>query len=370
MRWTPHRRPRLGVMVTERNRPLPFADAAFYRSLSVFGAEQGIEVFVFSPNRIDWAQSVVQGYVYDEAGGWQARQFPLPSLIYDRCFFSSKESYTAYRHHVRKLRARRDIRFLGNGLGGKWEVARMLAKDSALLPYLPETARLHSGAQLKAWLAEKQEAFLKPEGGSQGKGALHVQRTNEAGSERYVAEGRDGRNQPLSRTFPDFLACWQWLRMIIGARPYLLQAYLSLHTAEGIAYDVRSLMQKNGRGLWEMTGVGVRAGKPGSLTSNLHGGGKAEEVSSFLTRQFGDAKAKELLSVITELSLRIPPLLENDHGRLVELGLDFGIDTQGRIWILEINSKPGRTLFAELRNERARADSIANPIRYARFLLH
>ncbi|MDQ0873824.1 glutathione synthase/RimK-type ligase-like ATP-grasp enzyme [Paenibacillus sp. V4I3] len=365
-------RPLLGIMVTEQNRRLPFASSDFYEHLISYGDSEGLDVFVFSPNRIDWKQNMVRGYSYlSQTQEWVMKLFPLPSLIYDRCFFSSKHSYRQYRYHVGKLRAKPHIRFLGYGLSGKWEVGQILQKDSALHLYLPETSMLSSGTELRKWLRTRSDVFLKPQGGSQGRGALHIHKLSTMDDNNsFHIKGRDAHNHPIERDFKDFDSCWVWLRNLIGMRPYLIQEYLTLHSTEGMAYDVRSLVQKNGRGLWESTGMAVRIGKPGSITSNLHGGGTAKEVTSFLTKEFGDSKANELIATLAMLSSRIPPFLEAHHGRLAELGIDLGIDTCGRVWILEVNSKPGRTIFARMRNEKARTKSIANPIHYAGFLLH
>jgi glutathione synthase/RimK-type ligase-like ATP-grasp enzyme len=237
--------------------------------------------------------------------------------------------------------------------------------------YLPETNLLTSGSALRNWLQERDDVFLKPQGGSQGKGALYLRKVNTMnGNSAFHIKGRNAYNQLFEHHFKHFDSCWQWLCSRIGTRPYLMQEYLRLHSSEGMAFDIRSLVQKNGAGLWESTGMAVRIGKPGSITSNLHGGGTAEEVSAFLTKEFGDAKASELIATLAMLSNRIPPLLESHHGRLAELGIDLGIDTWGRVWVLEVNSKPGRTIFARMRNEKARMKSIANPIYYAGYLLH
>ncbi|MCY9663564.1 YheC/YheD family protein [Paenibacillus alginolyticus] len=364
-------RPLLGIMVTELNRELPFGSSEFYEHLTYHGAAKGLDVFVFSPNRIDWKQELVRGYAYlSKKQEWVMKLFPLPSIIYDRCFFTNKKDYRQYRNHVRKLRETPHIRFLGYGLSGKWEVDQILQKDPTLQLYLPETNLLTSGTELRNWLRTKSDVFLKPQGGSQGRGALHIHKISTKDDNRsYHIKGRDAHNLPLEREFEDFNSCWFWLRSLIGMRPYLIQEYLPLHSTEGMAYDVRSLVQKNGRGLWESTGMAVRIGKPGSITSNLHGGGTAEDVLSFLTKEFGDSKANELITTLAMLSSRIPPFLEAHHGRLAELGIDFGIDTCGRVWILEVNSKPGRSIFARTRNEKARTKSIANPIHYAGFLL-
>jgi hypothetical protein len=92
-------------------------------------------------------------------------------------------------------------------------------------------------------------------------------------------------------------------------------------------------------------------------------------VQPFLAREFGEARAQELCAELTALSKSLPPLLERHHGRLAELGLDFGVDRGGRVWLLEANSKPGRSVFARLHDHQAREAAHLNPLRYAAFLL-
>jgi glutathione synthase/RimK-type ligase-like ATP-grasp enzyme len=357
---------RLGIMTTEVRRELPFANAGYYRRLCQLGQKAGLEAFVFSPNRIDWEDQTVPGFAYSaEEGGWVRRRYPLPDLIYDRCFFTTREQYLQYRTQTRKLRMLPGVRFMGYGLSGKWEVQQMLLHDPQFHSYLPKTQLLKNANELLTWFKHRQDVFLKPQGGSQGRGALYI--TTRRGG--YHITGRDSRNQLFHHRFPQHSSFARWLQAFIGGRRYLAQEYLELINREGASYDVRSLVQKNGNGLWELTGMAVRCGQPGSVTSNLHGGGTALQLMPFLVAEFGETKAQELCAELKDLSERIPIALEAVHGRLVELGIDFGVDRYGKIWIIEVNSKPGRSVFKQLRNHAARFQSIANPIRYAKYLL-
>ncbi|MDF2960165.1 MAG: endospore coat-associated protein [Paenibacillus sp.] len=185
----------------------------------------------------------------------------------------------------------------------------------------------------------------------------------------FTVRGRDARNRHVQRGFADAPALLRWLRRFTAQRSYLLQQYLLLQTYSGDAYDVRSLVQKDGTGRWQVTGMAVRQGQGGSLTSNLHGGGTVQPAEPFLVRQFGADKAKSIAYRLQDLSVQIPEALEKHHGRLAELGIDFGVDTEGHIWILEVNSKPGRSIFTYLHDNQARINALTNPIRYARYLL-
>jgi glutathione synthase/RimK-type ligase-like ATP-grasp enzyme len=365
--------PLLGIMVTEltgsHTGELPFAHSDTFQGLCVFGLRAGIEIFVFSPIRVDWTEERITGYTYQEdSKGWERKSFPLPDLIYDRCFFASKSAYLYYRDFMQKVKGRAAVQFLGNGLPGKWGVAQMLAQHSSLLPYLPETCPISHVQQVLNWLELKGDVFLKPQSGSQGKGVLSIKYTPQDKRVFFVS-GRDGWNRPFRFSCKESAQLKRWLGRFFGGRPYLIQQYLHLQTAAGIAYDVRSMVQKNGHGRWQLTGMGIRCGQPGSITANLHGGGSASEVFPFLAAEFSSHAAAELIATLSDLSAKIPPALEAAHGRLSELGIDFGIDSSGRVWILEVNSKPGRTIFNHLSNETARKNCKENLIRYAAYLL-
>ncbi len=357
----------LGIMTCFKQGYPPFHEQPFYRNLCQVGSKTGVNVFVFSPDHIDWQNMQVDGYRFSEQSRkWSKRRFPLPLLIYDRCFYCSSEQYLRYRPHIQKLRQVRRTRFLGYGLKGKWSVQRLLTADEEIASHLPDTEICGGPQTILRWLSRKREFCLKPQGGSQGKGVLRVARPME---NRFEVHGRDGQNRMIDLSFTRCNSLLKWLKRFIGGRKYIIQTYLSLTTHQGHAFDLRSLMQKNGKGEWTLTGMGVRRGKPGSITSNLHGGGNAEAVRPFLEHEFDPASTARIQETILRLSYSIPAVLEAAHGRLLELGIDFGIDKQGKVWILEVNSKPGRSIFSQLNDAAAKKTSVMNPIDYARYLL-
>lgn len=357
----------VGIMVCPGPGEPPFAEKQFFRSLCLIGKHLGLVVFVFFPYRVDWRRKRTIGYSYSvSARRWIKGVFPLPDAVYDRCFYSKPSTYFAYRPHIRRLMERPGTRFLGYGLKGKWSVHQQLSLDEKLRPHLPETEPLGTTSDMMRWLDDKGELFLKPHAGTHGKGVLHIAAD---GNGRFVVKGRDARNEPVGRLFRTQHQLLAWVAGFTRGRKYLMQRYLNLSTGRGDVFDIRVLVQKNREGRWEVTGIAVRQGAPGSITSNLHGGGHAEEAEPFLRGKYGDA-TNGIIETIRSVALRVPAVLEQTHGRLVELGVDLGVDDQGRVWVLEANSKPGRSAFAELSDKRARMASVRNPLLYASFLLN
>lgn len=364
----------LGVLQNESSGKPPFTEASFCRKLCIAGQKHGIEVLIFCPLWINRKTKMVRSYTYKIKHGWKEMITPIPKLVFDRLNFVNKEQFRKVQGAVSYMK-RMHTKWLGIGLSGKWDVYQMLKDEPLLKKILPETV-LYQGDQHLADYINRHHGsvFLKPHGGSKGRSVMHVTRTfsswhAEEGSTRIKIEGRDGRNEPFVREFQKPMDGLQWIKRCIGGRKFVLQPYLSLHSSNDEPYDVRVLMQKNETGHWTITGMAARLGRPGAVTSNLHGGGHAMPLAPFLIEQFGEDTAERLIKELTSYSSIIPAAIEQQHGRLVECGLDFGIDQQARIWLLEVNSKPGRTVFTQTGDHEAAKQAVEKPILYARSIM-
>lgn len=350
----------LGIMT--RCQGNQFIDKGYFIKLTRFGHKLGIRVIVFSPRKVDFSTRTVNGFEYRN-GVWQSDTFPLPSIIYDRCFVGP--SYGHYKPFVEKLQNDRNITFLGHGLSGKWQVHQMLSKSPVLAPLLPPTEIL-TITSLQQTLTKHGAAVIKPVAGTHGIGVVRIKETRDG----YEVSGRNRKNQPFRRIIKETDGLKTFVTSFTGRRPFLLQPYLELHTPTNIPYDVRVLVQKNGRGSWETTGKAVRLGDERSITSNLHGGGTAVPLNKFLSTHFQPELQASIEQKINQIATELPAFLENVHGRLVELGIDVGIDTAGNVWIIEVNSRPGRTVFSMIDDPVAQRHSVTLPIQYACYLMN
>ncbi|MFY0542902.1 YheC/YheD family protein [Brevibacillus sp. H7] len=339
-----------------------FMEKGYYKKLTQFGRRAGIRVFVFSPRDVDFETRTVIGFEYRN-GAWRRGTFPLPSYIYDRCFISA--SYRHYKPYIEQLQNDPGITFLGHGLSGKWQVHQILSKSPVLARWLPDTQIL-SYRNLHATIKKTGAAIIKPMAGTHG---VNVVRIVKAGN-KYVITGRNRENKPFQRELKTTEGLHRFIAHFTAGRKFLVQPYLSLHTPDGVPYDVRILVQKNGHGEWQTTGMAVRVGDKKSITSNLHGGGKAVPLSTFLSSQFRPEVNAQIEEQLQQLVLELPPFLEEYHGRLVELGIDVGIDTAGNVWIIEVNSRPGRAVFAQINDPKARLNAVSQPLRYAHYLMN
>lgn len=356
--------PHLGIMVeyTQTN-ATPFNEKGYFKHLSLHAEQKGIQVTVFSPRYINWNTHTVDGYRFKQHN-WQQNKYPIPLFIYDRIFYSGLQHIKQLRPILIRLHSEAKCILLGKGLPGKWHVYQMLRKNKLLRPFIPQTQLFNNQTEWEPLLNRHQAIFLKPVAGSQGRGVLKVK----CHGDEINVQGRDRDNHIFSKKFSDFLSCLDWIKQHIGSRTYVVQPYLELNTKEHFPFDLRILIQKDEKGIWRESGQAIRIGNAHGLTSNLHGGGTARSVPDFLQQHYSEQQIKKLQDNIALISRHIPIDLEKQHGPMLELGIDLGIDRQGRVWLLEVNSKPGRKSFLLSADNNALQNAISAPVKYCRFV--
>ncbi|HEX6988094.1 MAG TPA: YheC/YheD family protein, partial [Bacillota bacterium] len=156
----------------------------------------------------------------------------------------------------------------------------------------------------------------------------------------------------------------------------LLQPELQLRDRRGRPFDLRVLVQRDGRGRLAVTGSAVRVGRAGSWVANLHRGGTALTPEAAQDRLPGLAEAAaelpggSLAVAAHAAALRVTAAIERRWGRFAELGIDLGFDLgRRRLFFLEANTRPGRLIFRKSGDHEARLVSIRRPLEYARFLV-
>lgn len=340
----------IGVLVYPIRRRTWFGEQySFFVALNRAAEAEGAQLAFFEPADIDWKNGRIHGYRIigkQVVRAW----FRFPDVIYDRFFPHSYNKRPSYQGTVRRLQ-RAGIPFLNAYLGGKLRVHEELAADPKLRAYLPETKPLASPAAVAAMVERYGSAFLKPVNGTQGAGIIRVDRAGE----RFRCAGRVGYAKfgPLLLSKHDL---FEFISSVIARRPYLVQQPIALRTKGDSVMDIRVVVQKAHGPAWHVTGMAWRVGAPGEITSNLHTGGRAEPV------------AEPLRGRIAELALKIAAALDERLGPFGELGLDFGVDADDRIWFIEANGRLGRMIFSQLGDRDGRRQSHLRPILYARWI--
>ncbi len=143
-----------------------------------------------------------------------------------------------------------------------------------------------------------------------------------------------------------------------------MQQGIDLSSYRQRPFDLRVLVQKNGKGLWSIAGVGARLAGKSSITTHVPRGGSIDDPAKLLASTFGAAGSKRIIVSARRSALLIAKQIEKASGSVLgEMSMDLGVDTDGRLWFFEANSKPMK--FDE---PHIRKKSLENLILYSAFL--
>ncbi|MFS0727287.1 YheC/YheD family protein [Paenibacillus sp. 1P07SE] len=357
--------PVLGILTLYLNENRMLEERSIYQKMTLAGAKLGLQVFVFTPADVNYKQNRIHAMFYHpETKRWTRKWTGFPSLIFDRCRIQKSYRF----EQLKRFRAvYGHLTFLNRPLRNKWTVYKQLSGENRFRPFLPHTRIVESRQDIQKMLGSYPLLYLKPINGTGGRGILRIERLQKSS---WLIQGRDHNRRiikpvkvPTSALYSK-LDAWH-----MNKNKYLIQQGIAIKLSGGRVHDYRMLVQKNRFGKWEVTGCAGRVGAPGSITSNLHGGGHATTMQSLLERWIGDeAKRTEIVKQAEEFSVDVAAYLEQSYGKLCELALDLAIDRSGRIWLLEVNPKPAREVFARAGDRATYQRAITKPLEYALWL--
>ena len=329
----------LGLMAAQQTH-----ESRYFTEIAKLGKEFDMDVCRFTPDQADTETKSIKWERFDSANGtWIPGTFKIPDFIYDRCFHGLSREPSEIRKKINWLKEHSS--FLGIGLPGKWEVYQQLNKSPLLQAFFPETHRVGSAAEILEHLERLKKVFIKPEYGSGGIGTYLLTKADD-----QITVSTTKKGSRYDRQFETTTQLNKWLHHLLKRYSYLCQPYLELSSENSEPFDLRVLLQKNERNQWIERGRGIRVGSKDTLTSNLTTGGEALSVEAFIKKNphsFPLSAEQTIQHIIRTL----PKEAEAVSQRLFELGIDLGIDKKGQIWILDINSKPGRKIIETLRHE-------------------
>lgn len=229
-------------------------------------------------------------------------------------------------------------------LKDKWVKNKWMMADSKLRRYMPETRQFTRSA-LDRMIERYKMIYFKPVDGTGGGGIARIERV--AGS-RFKVKMKNRSSRAAS-----VRELYRQLNDRAARRGYLLQKGIHLQRASGRPFDIRVMMQKSKHDSWVPTGTFVKLGRANAVATNYHQGGDLRLLGPTL-RQAGynpsqiaayRQELKQLGRITANCFARHRPLFK-------ELGLDVALDRQGRLWILEVNTKPNISAVKLLKDKR------------------
>lgn len=345
----------------------PFGElTAVFRDLMEIARREGVLLYVFSPGDADWESGFTTAYVWQN-NSWRRTKRPLPDLVLPKIMGTPPLWREKMRRDQAQMSRRVPYGTFSLAVGSKWEVHQTLEKRADTRDLLPDTRLVRSPLDIEELLRRHTAVYVKPSYGTQGRSIYRLEQDSRGIRVQYTAGGQT-QNRRMNRGS----TVWQSFlnKKFCGRRQFLVQQALELVKAQGTRpVDFRWLIQKDGQNRWVITARVARVGPRASITTNLHTGGNAVLAETFLKENgyAKEANRRELLQRFDQAAVRIAEALEQKAGRIGEIGIDFGLTQGERIYLIEVNPRPGRQMLKDT-SPQTRSLSLRRNLEFAKLV--
>lgn len=298
--------------------------------------------YYFSINDIDWNEGRVKGYnLVPKTEKWELGWFPLPDVIYDRGV-NFKEKEKPLVKELRKIfRNNPNIKMINrkNALG-KREIYKKLSKFPEVYRFLPDTVDYTRFEDLLAMIVKYKFIFLKASYGSGAKKVLSIEKEEQGF--RIIFYSKELKSTILNNV-EDLR---KYVEKYTEEESFIIQQGIRLLKYHGSVFDLRILTIKDGKGKWKVMSYWGRIAPENFTITNYSAGGGLEYYENMyphLIHSFPKVEIPEEKEV-GRVTLMIAEYIEKAFGRFGELGMDIAIDMEGKIWLIEANTKPNKDL--------------------------
>jgi glutathione synthase/RimK-type ligase-like ATP-grasp enzyme len=322
----------------------------FYLDLA---KEKGYELLCYTLDGIQKEKGRVNGFVYsDSLHHFSETEADLPKVNLLRTLIHNKATYD----ELKKLQNQWDSKFVNLTLGrNKYSVYRYIRDQEELSHCVPDTEKL-SFNSLKKYLSKYNNIVIKPTNGAFGERIFKIGKVNHLYLAEYTFRRKQYKKWLNDKNLTSFYN--RFFRPYPGK--FIVQQWIPFKKWEEQTFDIRTSVQKNEQGQWEMTGIVSRVASPHGIVTNIAQGGRA---ISF--KNVAEGLKSGIIDEIELLSIKIAKALEALNPDTTDLGLDIGIDQEKRLWFIEANYCDERYSYRESGDLEMWHSSYRKPFEYA-----
>lgn len=326
--------PLIGILISRNRRSEVIGDSELYIGIQKELQKQGGISFLYSLD--DCEKDYINGICYcTEKEIWIQAAFPYPQLVYNRISFRKQEMEEAFIQHVQWIK-NNDIILFNPGFIDKFLMHQIFSQHDQLKSLLPETILIEKDSSaFREFLQSHKRLYLKPTKSSQGNGI------------KLLTRVRDNKFQIRTNAKIEYLTTYPMLLRYLENhclnQAYIAQKAIESDLINGKKYDFRILSHfENGQ--YKITGIGVRMASKDGITTHVSKGGEIFPFHISTHRRL----VHDFKSIVEECGKS----LSHHLGFFGEFSIDVGMDTDGKLWIFEVNAKPMKFDESEIERKK------------------
>lgn len=344
--------PVVAILIGRRN--LSIAQLEKYKDYLVHTKDKRGLVYLCSLSGVNRIRKTITGYTYhpnkDGNSRWHKSEFPYPDVAFRKVAIAKNKIYD-------DLYKSTNGRIFNPYFLSKWEFWNSIRTHHLIRENVPHTTRLNSVRTLNSMLRLHKSVYIKPIRGSGGRGIIKLDQT----SKGFFYRNWTHQNKLLASLH----GAWMAVKKKSRGRKHLIQQSVAMvHEDKNV--DFRVIMQKDGTCQWICSGIIARYGKQGNVYTNevssLSLGREALKSVYHYDEQGAIDKEEEIVAVCK----RTCHAIEEKFGLFGDIGFDVSIDSNRKVWILEINSCQQFNLPTFLPNgDSMHRTMVSRPLEYA-----
>ncbi|WP_239615525.1 YheC/YheD family protein [Cohnella mopanensis] len=222
-------------------------------------------------------------------------------------------------------------KYRSSTIGSKWTKTKWLLKRQDFQRHIPQTMMFNKH-NLTTMLTSHSVVYFKPTNGSGGANIIRIKKR---------ARGYQTQSNSSKAVYSTKDELFNSLKRYSARRPYLLQKGIALAKTSGRPFDIRVMVQKTNAGDWVSTAVFTKIGRPGKVATNYNQGGKIDFFRSTLSAAgYHAASIQRMEAKLKRMGVSAGHCFDRHMKGFRELGLDIALDSEGKPWILEVNTRP------------------------------
>lgn len=360
-------RPLLGILTMDDPAELFRGNRSNFVDLIRTGSEMGVSVCVVTVKDLKLRHKKIAGYLYDpETKRWFQQTIGIPYVLYNRIPFREDESTSEVQQAIQAIIKNPQVQLFNPTFFNKWSLFEWLNKAKTTAKYIPATRKMTASQELESLFKLHSSVYLKPISGKAGKGIMKAERTIRKLDRKpeYALSIQETKGSIVFK-YPKISQLWSKIKEETGSEDYIAQQGVAIVRYKKRPFDLRLLVQKNYKGVWDVTGIGARLAGRQSITTHVPRGGSIDDPEKLLAAGFGTEGAKRIMLRARKAALAIARQIEKKSGHLLgEMSMDMGVDVHGGIWFFEANSKPMKFDEPQIRKK-----SLERIVQYSLFLI-
>jgi hypothetical protein len=320
----------LGIFIANMGQIDRYSDS--FQTLVETGHTFGFDTILFHYKDLDFHHLTVTGYTYTN-NTWSKISSPIPPVVYNRLPNRKIEAHPSVQQQKEHLKTYSII--FNPDFFNKWNVFRLCMQSSTSRYLLPHTIFQPSQNTVLEWI-ERTPCYIKPIHGSKGKGIYYLEKIDHHYAITYTQIGEQVTNK--YSTFEELFTN----HFDEGLQGYVIQEAIPLLANDQKKIDIRVHTNKDEHNNWHTSIIYIHQEDQVSILTHASYSADVYHLDDYFSAKEAESIQNKLNAIVLSLSNHLD---QHYKGQLGELAFDFGIDNEKKLWLFEINAKPGWFVF-------------------------